>query len=163
MQKILIVFVWLVFTLFACDSEIKNKNYLPELELDIPQELSENSHAVEFMQSSTASLNTWCIVFEDISIDYLPLLAKAKEEELSAMDKLRLGALTVQYAVKLSEFAEQLSEFEQVAIIIKDGLSADEVSAFNGVVRKFESRIYEIGQRYIKDTNTNDLIGKDLS
>lgn len=142
---LLLPFVFLV--LISCSNDSKKADYLPELQIEIPEVLKENTEAVLFIESSAEVLNQWSITFEDLVIECEPYSGKT-EEELSTMDKLKLGKIMMDFMANMGQFAVKVAEIEQSVTMISDGLNKDEAAALELVMSTFEQRITEIGKKY---------------
>lgn len=143
-QSLLVIVVALIV---SCNSNQSDVNYLPELKVEIPDELADNTEAIEFIKNSTAALNQWSITFEDLVIECEPFIGKT-EEELSTMDKLKMGKIIMELMANMGKFTMQVGELEKSASIIADGLNEQEVKAFNLVQESFKNRITELGEKY---------------
>lgn len=135
------------FLLFSCTSDTKKADYLPKLVVEIPETLKDSPEAVEFINTSTETLNEWSIVFEDLVIECEPFAGKT-EEELSTMDKLKLGKIMMDFMANMGQFAVKMAEMEQSVTMIEDGLNEEEAEALSVVMESFEKRMEEIGAKY---------------
>jgi len=148
-------------TLFSCSSDSKKAEYLPELDIVVPEVLQGNSEAVQFIETSTNVLNQWSVTFEDLVIQCEPFAGKT-EEELSTMDKLKLGKIMMDFMSSMGQFAVKVAEIEQSVTMISDGLSTDEAAALDFVMSTFKQRIDDIGKKYenfgkVKSENQGSL------
>ncbi len=135
------------FLVFSCSSEKKKANYLPELIIEVPESLKDNPEAVEFIDASSETLNLWSVTFEDLVVECEPFAGKT-EEELSTMDKLKLGKIMMKFMANMGQFAVKVAEMEQSVTMIEDGLNQEEAEALMLVMNTFEKRIEEIGDKY---------------
>ncbi len=133
--------------IISCTSDNKKASYLPELAIEIPESLKDNPEAIEFINVSTVALNQWSIVFEDLVIECEPFAGKT-EEELSTMDKLKLGKIMMEFMANMGQFAVKIAEMEQSVTMVEDGLNEEEAEALVVVMDTFEKRIEEIGSKY---------------
>lgn len=141
--------VSLVFLIISsCSSDkAKKGDYLPPLKAEIPESLQDNDEAKKFIEESTDALNQWSITLEDLVVECEPFVGK-DESELSAMDKLKLGKIMMEFVANMGQFAVKVAEMEQFATSIEDGLDDQEMEAMAVVMDSFENRINEINEKY---------------
>jgi len=144
----LLIFILFAGVLYSCKSEKEPKyNYLPDLKVEIPASLKDNPEAIEFINGSSQALNEWSKNLEDLVIECQPYVGK-EESELSAMDKLKLGKLMMEFMSDMGRFAVKAAEMDQHFTQIEDGLTEGQQQAFVTVMNAFKTRIEEINTRY---------------
>jgi len=144
-QAILMTITMLFFS--YCSNSSKKGDYLPELKIAVPEILKDNTEAVLFIQNSQKTLNQWSVTFEDLAIACKPYADKT-EEELSAVEKLRLGKIMLEFMSGMGKFAVEIAEIEQTLTTIEDGMTESESEALKKIMASFEKRINEIGKKY---------------
>lgn len=139
---------------FACSSNKKSKHYLPPLEVEVPEALKGNDEAEAFVEATCEAINQWSNSFEDLAIEAEEFVG-VEEEDLSAFDKIKLVKIMGEFMVNMGEFALKCEEIEKQSDMIKDGLSEEELQAFESIKLAFDQRIEELGEKY-KDYGTTE-------
>lgn len=139
--------VIILLPLCHCTEGSKKGNYLPELRIEIPDAIKDNTEAVLFIENSQMIINQWSNTFEDLVIAGEPYVSKT-EEELSAVDKLKLGKIMMDFMSGMGKFAVEIADIEQTLTTIEDGMTEKESNAMETVMTSFNKRISEIGKKY---------------
>ncbi len=146
LRKNLYLFIGIILIgLFACSSA--EKDYLPPLKIEVPDNLKDNAEAVSFISETSKALNQWSISLEDLVVECKPYIEK-EESELSAIEKLKLGKIMMEFVANMGQFAVKIAEIEQNATTIEYNLNEDQLEAMTAIMTQFENRVSEINAKY---------------
>lgn len=128
-------------------SSKKNADHIKPLDIEIPSELKGNDEAVQFIESSEIVINEWSNTLEDLLQETEDFAGK-EEADLSMMDKMKLIKISTEFMAKMAEFGVRMSEIESTAHALENGLSEEELAAFEVAYQAFENRMVELGEKY---------------
>ena len=138
------------FVFIACSKDNKrNKDFLPLVSIEIPEEVKDDPKLVEVIKSSEKAINEFSDNIEQLVLEGKEVLDK-KEEERSLGDNLKIGKLTIQFVSNSAELAGLIDEFDNYKNNQKDqGLINDaQLKALEKVGESFENRMKEINNKY---------------
>ena len=139
----------LLFTIFVvtlCSTE-KDYNYLPDLQINIPENLQNNPDAVSFITDNTYMLNNWSKTFENFVVECNPYTSK-NEKELTIEEREKFGKIMIEFVAGMGKFKVDVSKMQKDADYLKCELSKDEITSLNKVMKIFNSRAKVINDRY---------------
>lgn len=147
--KSILIFATIVLVTLSCSNNKKrtSNNTLPPLKIEIPKELKDNKEAVQFIKISEITINEWSNTLEEL-FQKTEEYANVPEENLSMMDKMKLAKIGMEFVGKMAEFGSKITEIESTASAIENGLSEEELLAFEVAQKAFKNRIEELGKKY---------------
>ncbi len=148
MKNLRFIYIGLVLIIMSsCSSNDKESNHLAPLNVEIPEELTNNQEAVKFIEGSEMVINHWSDTLEELLQESEEYVGK-EESDLSMMDKMKLAQIGIGFMSKMAEFGSEMSQLEITANTIENGLSDEELQAFEVARQAFKNRIEELGEKY---------------
>ncbi|MEN8185784.1 MAG: hypothetical protein ABFR05_01510 [Bacteroidota bacterium] len=155
-QTKILLFIFII-TVISCnvDKENRNPDLLEPLDIEIPQELADNTEAVEFIRSSENAINELSDNIEELVIGGKDILSR-NAEDLEALDKMKLGKMTVQFVSNSTLMANELEKMQKYTESSRSkGLNEAQIIAFKSVEKAIENRMVLISTKYQKYFNDN--------
>ncbi|MFK5877891.1 MAG: hypothetical protein QM478_00190 [Flavobacteriaceae bacterium] len=146
----IIALVIIGIVLISCTTSTKrNPDFLPQMSIEIPKEITNDTELVKVIKSSEKAINELSDNLEQLVIDSKAVL-EVKEEERSIMDNLKMGKLMVDFVSNSTELAKLIDEFDNYKKNqSSQGLISDaQLKALEKVGEAFENRMKQINEKY---------------
>jgi len=148
MKHIITVLSIIIILLALSSCSTKNDyDYLPALQIDIPQDLRNNPDAVSFINDNTLMLNKWAKKFENLVVECKPYVTK-KDDELTFDEREKLGKTMMELVDGMGKFSVDVTKMQQDASLLKCELSDNEVVSLNQVMEILNQRAKIINKKY---------------
>lgn len=140
-----------VFSIVSCSQISKNDNFLPPLNIEIPADLKGNPEAVSFIKDSEKAINQYTQSAEELAAKLKPYINK-KEEELGAIDKVKMLGALGQFTANFTMVGLKYGEMLEKSKALEESMSEEQAAALATVLDAFKNRMQQIEEKY-KDFN----------
>ncbi len=131
------------------NSNKRDANFLPPLEIEIADEIKGDAELVEVIKSSEKAINEFSDNIEQLAMDGKDILSK-KDEEQSLMDGIKAGKLMLEFVSNSTQMVASMEKFHTYVEGKKgQGIINDEqLKALEQVGKSFGNRVDQINQKY---------------
>lgn len=151
-----LVLLLLLFSLLLqhCTHQpVNRKGFLPPVKIRIPREARNNPATVAFVKSSEALINTLSDKVEYLAVQGKALLNK-NTDDLSVIDKIKLAKVNVEMLSAGNSLIEKMDKIQEyVKKKEKEGVSRNDLKAYEAVEKAIEKRINQLNKKYKKLMN----------
>ncbi len=152
-RRVVPLFLLLAFSLIqpGCSRPpVHRKSFLSPVRLRVSYAATKNPATVAFIHSSEAIINNVSDEIETIALEEKNILDK-DPKDLSLFDKMKLAKLKLELLSANNSLIEEMDKIQEyVTKKEKEGVSRNDLEAYEAVEKAIEKRISQLNKKYSK-------------